>query len=149
MAAAIGTSDRMLLYYFADRDALLTAALGTVAARLRTALDSSGDEAPRSYPILLGDVWTIFRAPSFQPYLKLWLEVAANAAGGTEPFSTIGGTIADNFIAWAARRLDIADADKRFGAAALLLATIDGLALLEAVGRGNEAARAIEYLGEP
>ncbi len=41
MAEAAGTSDRMLLYYFADKGELLTATLTRVAARMVSLLDDA------------------------------------------------------------------------------------------------------------
>ena len=40
LAEAAGTSDRMLLYYFTDRDELLSATLERIAARLAAKLDA-------------------------------------------------------------------------------------------------------------
>ena len=41
LAAAAGTSDRMLLYYFTDKDELLAATLACIAARLTAKLDAA------------------------------------------------------------------------------------------------------------
>lgn len=140
LAAAAGTSDRMLLYYFADKDEVLTATLGHVAARLARLLDTAGSgAAPRPFRVLLKELWTEFRNPSLQPYMRLWLELAASAARGQEPYRTIAGQIADGFLVWAAERLLVADEADRAPTAALLLATVDGLALLDGVGRGAQA----------
>jgi AcrR family transcriptional regulator len=143
MAAAAGTSDRMLLYYFADRDELLAATLEEVAARMTAMLAAAGGSEPRPYPVLLREVWAAFRAPAFQRYLSLWLEVAAGAARGQEPYRGVGGAIADGFLAWAGERLLVEREEERAPQAALLLATIDGLALLDAVGRGAAAEAAL------
>ena len=42
LAAAIGTSDRMLLHYFVNKEELMTAALNLVAARMISLLESTG-----------------------------------------------------------------------------------------------------------
>lgn len=139
LAAAAGTSDRMLLYYFADKDALLTAVLVRIAERLTLALDAA---QPASQPIAAGDllaaVWRTLESPALAPFMPLWLELAARAARGAEPYRTIAGSIADGFHAWLTVRLG-GDA----AAAARLLATVDGMLLLAAVGRPALAERAI------
>lgn len=141
LAKAAGTSDRMLLYYFADKDELLGATLAHIAAELAALLDQAGSGAGRRpYPVLLRDCAAAFRQPEFQPYMWLWLELAAAAARGQEPHRAIAGRIVDGFLAWAAARLDEA---APAGQAALLLATVDGLALLDAVGRGAAAEAAV------
>ena len=144
LAAAAGTSDRMLLYYFKDKDELLTATLGRVTARLARLLD---DAAPGQKPFatLLAELWAAFRSPALQPYMRLWIELAARAARNETPHRVIAGEIADRFHAWAADRLQVEREADRLPLAALLLATVDGLALLDAVGRGamaNNAATA-------
>ncbi len=138
LAAAAGTSDRMLLYYFKDKDELLTATLGRVTARLAGLLD---DAAPGQKPFatLLVELWAAFRSPALQPYMRLWIELAARAARDEMPHRAIAGEIADGFHAWAADRLQVEREADRLPLAALLLATVDGLALLDAVGRGGMA----------
>lgn len=135
LAAAAETSDRMLLYYFADKDELLTATLAEVAARLTRLLDAAGT-SPRPFPVLLAEVWAAVRSPGLQPYMRLWIELAGRAGRGDEPYFGVAGQIADGFHAWAARRLQVARETDRVPLAALLLATVDGLSLLDAAGRG-------------
>lgn len=144
LAAAAGTSDRMLLYYFADKDELLSATLEHVASRLARLLDAAGQgRTPLPFPTLLAEVWASVRTPDLQPYMGLWLELAASAARGQEPQRAIAGRIADGFLKWAAERLHVTREADRAPQAALLLATIDGLVLLDAVGRGEAADRAV------
>src|SRR6202034_1512844 len=58
LAAAAGTSDRMLLYYFADKDDLLSATLHRLAARMTAQLDEAIPIGRlRSFPVLLEEVW--------------------------------------------------------------------------------------------
>ncbi len=144
LAAAAGTSDRMLLYYFADKDELLTATLEHVTARLAGLLDEAGPgRPPLPFSALLAEVWKAIRAPDLQPYMRLWLELAASAARGQDLHRTIAGRIADGFLTWTAERLYVEQEADRAPQAALLLATVDGLALLDAVGRGPAADSAI------
>jgi AcrR family transcriptional regulator len=139
LAAAAGTSDRMLLYYFADKDDLLAAVLGHVAQRLAAMLDAAVPAAPRRpFAALLEEVWTAIRTPSLQPCMRLWIEVAARAGRGEAPYDAMAGDIADHFAAWAAARLD-APPSRRREQGALLSAAVDGLAVLAAAGRGELA----------
>jgi len=140
LAAAAGTSDRMLLYYFADKDELLMATLQHVAARLARLLDEAGSGAvPRPFTALLQEVWAAVRTPGLMPYMRLWLELAASASRGQEPHRASASMIADGFLIWAAERLQVEREADRMPLAALLVATVDGLALLDAVGRGTLA----------
>src|SRR4249920_1160376 len=77
LAAAAGTSDRMLLYYFADKDELLTATLNRIATRMIVQLDGSIPVEPRRpFPVLLQQVWAALASESLQPFMPLWLELA-------------------------------------------------------------------------
>ena len=142
IARAAGTSDRMLLYYFCDKDELMTEALSAVAARLAAMLESASAPERVDYAILLAQLRTAIATDVLRPFMRLWLELCARAAGGEEPYRRIGAAIADGFIDWAEKRL-AGPAHNRRAQAALLIATIDGLALLDAVGRGQVADPAI------
>ena len=140
LAAAAGTSDRMLLYYFTDKDELLTATLGEVAARMLPLLEAAGAvTAPRPFEVLLPEIGKVFAQPEIKPFMQLWLELAAYAGRGEEPYLTVAGLIADGFLAWIAERLE-AGSDDRVAQAARLLAAVEGAAVLAAVGR-EEIAR--------
>jgi AcrR family transcriptional regulator len=145
LAAAAGTSDRMLLYYFADKDDLLSQALGRVAERFARLLEAGLEPGAPAlpYPDLLAGVWTAVRGAELQRYMRLWLDLAARAAYGHEPYRGIAGRIADGFLAWAAARLAVEREEERAPLAALLLATVDGAMLLDAAGRGPLADAAI------
>jgi len=151
LAAAAGTSDRMLLYYFADKHELLAATLEKIAERLVHLLDEAGT-GPRPFPTLLAEIWAAIRSPALQPYVRLWIELAASAARNERPHRAVAGQIADGFLAWAAGRLQVERESDRAALAAVLLATVDGLALLDAVGRGaaaDSAATALAACPDP
>jgi AcrR family transcriptional regulator len=139
LAKACGTSDRMLLYYFADKDELLTAVFEHLATRLSTLLDANGMPVRKSYGLLLAELWAATRGPALQPYILFFLELATSAARGREPHRTVAMRISDGFITWTAERLDIADKNEQRAKATLLLAIIDGLSLLQGSGHADEA----------
>lgn len=153
LAAAAGTSDRMLLYYFTDKDELLAQALGRVAERLAHLLDADLAAPPGApalpYPELLAQVWTAVRGAALRPYMRLWLDLAARAARGDEPYRAIAGGIADGFLAWAQARLAVEREAEREPLAALLLATVDGAMLLDAAGRASLADAAVGRAAAP
>ena len=142
LAAAAGTSDRMLLYYFADKDELLAATLGLLAQRLQALLDSSRTTAA-PYEILLPGICATLDSPAIRPYMRLWLELAAFSARGEEPFRTVTVEICDGFLAWCAARLQVDREADRMSMAALLLGTVEGLLLLNAIGRRDTADAAL------
>lgn len=89
LAAALGTSDRMLLYHFTDKDDL-------VATILRTSNDRSiaavrdlpvGDDVAESVALL----WQAARSGQVATCQRLYVEAAALGLFGLEPYaSTVG-----------------------------------------------------------
>lgn len=143
LAAAAGSSDRMLLYYFADKDDVLAATLGRVAGRLTAMLDAAlppGSRLPAGQ--LLQAVWSAMSSEVLAPYMRVWLEVVAGAARGQQPHRTIAAGILGGFADWIVDHLE-APQDERAGQGALLLATVDGALLLDAAGRRDLADAAI------
>src|SRR5271165_3447791 len=106
LAAAAGTSDRMLLYYFADKDELLTETLARIATRMIAQLDGAIPAEPRrTFAVLLEQVWAAMASESLRPFMPLWLDMASGAARGLQPHSDVAGAIADGFLAWVTVRL--------------------------------------------
>jgi AcrR family transcriptional regulator len=137
LAAAVGTSDRMLLYYFVDKDELLTATLDRVAERMLAQLNSAIPAEPRkSFPVLLEQVRAVLASEGLQSFMPLWLELAAGAARGFQPHSKIAGEIAGSFFAWVATRLDRESNGEPSSLAPLLFTVIEGMYLLKAIDRG-------------
>lgn len=135
LAAAAGTSDRMLLYYFRDKDDLVAAALERVAARLTATLDAAMPPGARlPYAPLLAAVWERAGSPGLAGHMRLWLELAGDAARGREPQRAVARAITNGFSRWVIEHLDGSPAE-----AALLLATVDGMLLLDAAGRRDLA----------
>jgi AcrR family transcriptional regulator len=147
LAAAVGTSDRMLLYYFADKDELLTATLDRIATRMIAQLDGAIPlGSPRPFPVLLQQVTDAMASASLQPFMPLWLELAAGAARGLQPHRDVAGEIADGFLTWATVRLQPEGRQEASSLAPLLLASIEGMYLLKAIGRDALARTAVTHL---
>jgi AcrR family transcriptional regulator len=147
LAAAAGTSDRMLLYYFADKDELLTATLGRIAARMTAELDDAIPVGPlRSFPVMLEEVWKALSSESLKPFMHVWLDLAAGAARGLQPHLDLAGEIAGGFLAWVTSRLQGRSETERAASAALFLTSIEGMYLLEAIGRHGFADSAVTEL---
>lgn len=140
LAAAAGTSDRMLLYYFTDRSELLGATLECVAARLTALLDAALPPGARlAFAPLLTALWGGVGAPPMRPYMRLWLEIAAAAARDATLFGPVATRIMQGFETWSEAHLDETD---RWGAA-LLLGVLEGALFLDAVGRRDLADCAV------
>lgn len=133
LAAAAGTSDRMLLHYFVDKESLLTAALTLVTQRLIVLLEHARAE-PLPLQSLLPQLAVILKDERIQPYMRLWLELVTFAAGGKEPFRAIAQQICSTFVTWIAAALQVEREEDREPLAALTLAIVEGLVVFDALG---------------
>lgn len=146
MARAVGTSDRMLLYYFSDKEALLTAVLTEVANRLAAALDRAIPALPTRSPAdLMQAMATISGQGVLAPYLKIWTEMMVAAAADQAPFAALVEAIGAQFLSWIRLRLDPAWHDQP-GLAALLMAVLDGATLLRPLNGGTHAQAALAQM---
>jgi AcrR family transcriptional regulator len=128
LAKAAGLSDRMLLYYFKDKNELVEATLDKIVARLTVRLNNVVGTHKLPLDALATKLVAILLAEDLWPYMCVWLEIAALAARGDPLFRTIGGQIGEGFLAWGAAQLDN-PAD-----ATALLVRIEGTILLHSFG---------------
>lgn len=144
IAAAVGTSHRMLLHHFGSRDELLLAVVEEVERRQAATMAG----LPPDPADAVAAMWADLRRPELRPFERLFFECYARGAQGEEPFTrlipaAIGGWLAE------ADRATGGTADPAF--VRLGLAVMRGL-LLDLVATGDEkgvdaaAARFVELL---
>ena len=146
LAAALGTSDRMLLYYFGTRERLLDAVLTAVGEQLRAGLEVALPADPMPPAVLLRSAWGVVSRPDNEAHLRLYVEISGLAARGQEPFRTTAAAVARDWLDWTAARLAV-PADERHRAAAGVLAVLDGRLLTRFVTGEETAQEAAMWLG--
>jgi AcrR family transcriptional regulator len=146
LARAAQISDRMLLYYFTDKATVIAAILDRIAERLMDLLCAKGLDTPLPADVLRTRLLDILCADDLWPYMRLWLELAAQAAKGDMLYRTVGEQIARGFLAFAAARIEAATAAQREAHAARLLVSVEGVLLLKSVGLEGLSRRAIDGL---
>ena len=139
LAASVGTSDRMLLYYFKDKKAVISAALQRIAGRLSGLLLSMTSPEPRTPADLRPDLLELIVSQELRPYMCLWLEVAALAARGDPLLRTLGAQIAADFQILIASRLAFKDPARREATASRLLRVIHGVSVMRSLGISTQA----------
>lgn len=135
LAEVAGTSDRMLIYYFATKDALIGQALQTIAANLAAQLDALLGQEKRTADELLTALLALSSTPPFYAVIQLWFEVIGLAARGQEPYAANAKAIAATWLQWIESRL----ADGQTEQALPMFATLEGRLLLKLVGVGSVA----------
>lgn len=121
LAAAAGTSDRMLIYYFKTREALLTEAMDTIRVRRRKQLGSALARISRKEPSEgLRQILQWLCSDENAAATRLWFDAAAGrGVNEEEPFPAfLAGVLRDSVeeAEVAARRLGAEDiAAQTFG----------------------------------
>ena len=135
LAAAIGTSHRMLLYHFGSREGLLVAVTQAVEEQQRAALLGSGttpQDARRS--------WERLSDPKMWPQERLFFELYAYALRGRPGTEGFLDGIVESWVAPVTAALVEAGADERTARAdaRLAVAVVRGL-LLDLLATGDRA----------
>lgn len=143
LAKAVGTSDRMLLYYFKDKNDLIEAVLDRITQRITLVLDQSTAPEPLPLDQLALLLVQSMKSDLFWPYLRLWLEVAALSAGGDPLYQAVGERIGRGFVDWGASQLKVETEADRARDAAKLLVQVEGSVLLRSLGLEDVADRAL------
>jgi AcrR family transcriptional regulator len=126
VAAAVGTSHRMLLHYFGSRDELLLAIVEEVERRQRALLT----DLPTEPAAAIAAMWANLRQPELRPFERLFFECYARGVQGEQPFARM---LPGAVEAWLA---DAGTADPAL--VRLGLAAMRGL-LLDLVATGDRA----------
>lgn len=127
VAAAVGTSHRMLLHHFTSRDEMLVAIVEEVERRQMTVLP----DLPTTPADHFAAMWADVRRPELRPFERLFFECYSRAANGEKPFDRMVPGAVDDWLA-------VTEGLAEPAAARLGLAVIRGL-LLDLVATGDEA----------
>jgi AcrR family transcriptional regulator len=135
LAAAIGTSHRMLLYHFGSREGLLAAVTQAVEDQQRDALLEPGATLPDARRS-----WQRLSDPSLWPQERLFFELYASALRGRPGTEGFLDGIVESWVAPVAAALVKAGADERTARAdaRLGVAVVRGL-LLDLLATGDRA----------
>jgi AcrR family transcriptional regulator len=131
VAAAVGTSHRMLLHHFTSRDDLLLAIVSEVEGRQMTILT----DLPSDPAEAMTAMWTHLSQPGLRPFERLFFECYARGAQGEQPFVRMVPGAVD---AWLAKIEAATSGTVEPARARLDLAVTRGL-LLDLVATGDEA----------
>ena len=97
LAEALGTSDRMLLYHFRDKDDIVATILRTSTARSVVAIDALPAAGDSRRAVL--DLWRAVSTEPLERCQRVYLEAAAIGLFGREPYA---GEVREANAAWMA-----------------------------------------------
>jgi AcrR family transcriptional regulator len=142
LANAAGTSDRMLLYYFADKAEIMTATLGVIAVRIMAAMEARKAPEPLPFERLLPIMLDAIVDEEIWPFMRVWLEIASLAANGDTFYRAVGEQLGRGFLSWGAAQIDAPTETQRQSQAARMLLMAEGMVVLKSIGLDGDARTA-------
>ncbi|WP_086617445.1 TetR/AcrR family transcriptional regulator [Erythrobacter tepidarius] len=144
LARAAGTSDRMLIYHFGSKNALIADLLSYLARAYAAALDAAlGSARARSRAEVIARILAQGEVPEMQPYTALWWEIVAGCARGKPGFAPAAQAMIDELLDWLEGQMPADDPDPA-GGARYLLTLIEGAMMLAAIGHGASARAGLD-----
>ena len=133
LGAALGTSDRMLLYHFSDKDDLVATVLRVSNDRSVRAIRALPPSAGLREAVL--DLWHAFSTPELARCQRLYVEACALGVLGAEPYASLMSEANDVWLSALADHLAASGMSRASAprAARLVEATFMGLQLDEPI----------------
>lgn len=139
LAKAAGTSDRMLIYHFGNKDQLIADTLEYTAAIYSASLDTAmGEDRAITRQEVASRILAKTRQAEMQPFMVLWWEIVAGAARGVESYRVAAEAMMTRLLQWLEEQMPDNDPDPK-GGARYLLTLIEGTLMLGAVGHARTA----------
>ena len=139
LAKAANTSDRMLIYHFGNKEALISELLAYLAQIYAAALDAAlGDEKPATRQECVARILAQGRSDAMQPFMVLWWEIVAGAARGVAGYKDAAEAMMSELLDWLEQQMPHNDPDPK-GGARYLLTLIEGSLMLGTVGHARTA----------
>lgn len=146
VAERLGTSDRMVVYYFPAKSNLVEAVLLELGARLQASLAPVVASGATDHRALVRALWPQLARPDVDPVFALYFEAVGLAAAGGAPYRDLVPMLLTAWVDWAADVLTGTRATRRAEAEAAI-AVVDGLLLLRQIAGPEPAERAARRLG--
>ena len=139
LAKAAGTSDRMLIYHFGNKEQLMSALLEHIAENYAVALSAAiGGQKARTRQECVARILAFGRTPEVQPFMALWWEIVAGATRGATGYKEAGENMMSRLLEWLETQMPEDDPDPQ-GGARYLLTLIEGTLMLGTVGHARTA----------
>jgi AcrR family transcriptional regulator len=151
IAAAAGTSHRMLIHHFGSREGLLVEVIRAVEARQRAALAGLGAESGEVTGELADRFWKHLRSPGLAPQERLFFEVYGQALQGRQWAKPLLEGIVEDWVGPVAAMLEANGASPETARTVARLYVSVGRGLLLdvlATGDDHEVDTAMQYFSE-
>ena len=141
LARALGTSDRMLVYHFGSKEALVRQVMGHLSAGLAAIVAGNAVHADTAAAVVRM-LWEVFRSDLAAPYIRVYLELFALSLHDPELYGEVVSDLTLTWTAYVGQLLATTaiPRDRRGTAALQVLATLDGLFIFRQATKNLAAA---------
>lgn len=146
LAGHLGTSDRVIVYYFPTKNALITDVLVAVGLRLQDVLARAFPEAAADHRQMAAAAYPALADPAVDPLFAVYFEACGLAAANVAPFHEVAPQLMTAWTTWLADFFTGPRA-RRTREAEATMALIDGLLLMRHLAGPRAADRAATTLG--
>jgi len=144
LAERLGTSARMLMYYFGSKETLVVEVAAVLSQRLQAKLARFAVAERRSPVQFLNTVLQMTRDPDLSPFMSVMTELVARGARGQKPYDRLAEALVADWVAWIDSRLV---EPVRPGQAMAVLAIVEGMTILGAATHGRTETAAGFLIG--
>jgi AcrR family transcriptional regulator len=137
LAERLGTSARMLIYYFGSKETLVVDVVATLALRLQSLMARFAEQERSTPSQFLDTALSLTRDPDIAPFMSVLTELVARGARGQKPYDRLTETLVASWVTWIESRL-VEPVPP--GQAMALLAMVEGMTILEAATSGRTQA---------
>ena len=146
LAKRLGISDRTVVYYFPNKDDLISEVVGAMGLRLQQTLGKAFSKPARDHIELARTAWPVLARTEADPIFALFFEANGLAAARRAPYDALVPQLIEAWIDWVTAFLVGTTKERRTEAEAAI-ALIDGLLLLRQLAGPAAANRAARRLG--
>ncbi|MEI6402497.1 MAG: TetR family transcriptional regulator [Actinomycetota bacterium] len=147
VAAEVGASDRMVVYYFPTKADLIVAVVTAIGAQLQATLETAFGPDPLDADELMRRAWPVLASDRAANMFARFFEVIGLSLAGQAPYTVLAPALLDGWIDWLAHRVAAPTVARRQAIAASIVARLDGLLLLQSVSGTRTARAAARELG--
>lgn len=145
VADAVGTSSRMIIYYFPSKNELVTEVMYAVAQDVSDILAPILTRTFADHRELASASWPLLTRPENDATFAVYFEAIGLAAAGTEPYTTDVREILEAWAAWLSESFE-GDEESRRREALATMTLIDGLLVRKLLFGLDAAMAAAEQL---
>ena len=133
VAERLGTSDRMVVYYFPSKTELIVSVATRLGTELQDLLGEAFGEDPATSDDLLASAWPVLSTKWADRIFGLFFEMIGLASAGQEPYAELVRQLMNSWADWLAERVIGSRPEIRRRRALSVMARIDGLLMLRQV----------------